>query len=151
MYGTTEIGHAVAANVTGGSRDFTVGRALALPPQARRRARRGGPTRHGGAPRGWLPTAVAFCTWAYALSRTTAGKLGVTAYVVPVLVVLLSWLLLGEVPGPAALAGGALCLAGVAVSRKRPKRPTPTLERPRRPPLLGWARSLRGATSGKAL
>lgn len=71
---------------------------------------------------GLLPTAVAFYTWAYALSRTTAGKLGATTYVVPALVVALSWALLSEVPGPVALAGGALCLAGVAVSRMRPKR-----------------------------
>jgi drug/metabolite transporter (DMT)-like permease len=76
---------------------------------------------------GLLPTAVAFYTWAYALSRTTTGKLGATTYVVPGLVVLLSWLLLSEVPGPVALMGGALCVAGVAVSRTRPKRPAPTL------------------------
>jgi drug/metabolite transporter (DMT)-like permease len=72
---------------------------------------------------GLLPTAVAFWTWAYALSRTPAGKLGATTYAVPALVVLLSWITLGEVPGPWALTGGALCLAGVAVSRRQP-RPT---------------------------
>ncbi|MEU5099480.1 hypothetical protein [Streptomyces sp. NPDC020996] len=32
---------------------------------------------------------------------------------------LMSWLTLGEVPGPLTLAGGVLCLAGVAVSRSR--------------------------------
>lgn len=65
------------------------------------------------------PTAIAFTTWAYALARTTAGKLGATTYVVPALVVLMSWLFLDEVPGWLTLAGGALCLAGVAVSRRR--------------------------------
>ncbi|WP_433379119.1 DMT family transporter [Actinoplanes sp. CA-142083] len=65
------------------------------------------------------PTAIAFTTWAYALARTSAGKLGATTYVVPALVVLMSWLFLGEVPGWLTLAGGALCLAGVAVSRRR--------------------------------
>ncbi|GIF23978.1 drug/metabolite transporter (DMT)-like permease [Actinoplanes tereljensis] len=64
------------------------------------------------------PTAIAFTTWAYALARTTAGKLGATTYVVPALVVLMSWLFLSEVPGWLTLAGGALCLAGVAVSRR---------------------------------
>lgn len=65
------------------------------------------------------PTAIAFTTWAYALARTSAGKLGATTYVVPALVVLMSWLFLGEVPGWLTLAGGVLCLAGVAVSRRR--------------------------------
>ncbi|GAA3142353.1 DMT family transporter [Planomonospora alba] len=66
---------------------------------------------------GVFPTALAFTTWAYALARTTAGKMGATTYVVPALVVLMSWLVLDEVPGWLTVAGGALCLAGVAVSR----------------------------------
>ncbi|MFC4072040.1 DMT family transporter [Actinoplanes subglobosus] len=70
---------------------------------------------------GVFPTAIAFTTWAYALARTTAGKMGSTTYAVPAVVVLMSWLVLGEVPGWLTLAGGALCLAGVAVSRSRPK------------------------------
>ena len=68
---------------------------------------------------GVFPTALAFTTWAYALARTTAGRMGATTYAVPALVVLLAWLFLGELPGPLTLAGGALCLAGVAVSRSR--------------------------------
>ncbi|GEB57885.1 membrane protein [Streptomyces gardneri] len=70
---------------------------------------------------GVFPTALAFTTWAYALARTTAGRMGATTYAVPALVVLLAWLFLGELPGPLTLAGGALCLAGVAVSRSRPR------------------------------
>ncbi len=73
---------------------------------------------------GVFPTALAFTTWAYALSRTTASRMGATTYAVPALVVLMSWLALGEVPGPVTLVGGALCLAGVAVSRSRPHRRT---------------------------
>lgn len=68
---------------------------------------------------GVFPTALAFTTWAYALARTTAGRMGATTYAVPALVVLMSWLALGEVPGLLTLAGGVLCLAGVAVSRSR--------------------------------
>ncbi|MGW4568108.1 DMT family transporter [Streptomyces sp. NPDC004561] len=68
---------------------------------------------------GVFPTALAFTTWAYALARTTASRLGATTYAVPALVVLMSWLALGEVPGGLTLVGGALCLAGVAVSRSR--------------------------------
>ncbi|MFS2291963.1 MAG: DMT family transporter [Actinomadura sp.] len=79
---------------------------------------------------GVFPTALAFTTWGYALARTSAGKMGATTYAVPALVVLMSWLLLGEVPGLIALGGGLLCLAGVAVSRsdrglRRRDRPVP--------------------------
>ncbi|MDC0768877.1 DMT family transporter [Streptomyces sp. HD] len=68
---------------------------------------------------GVFSLALAFTTWAYALARTTASRMGATTYAVPALVVLMSWLALGEVPGLLTLAGGALCLAGVAVSRSR--------------------------------
>ncbi|MFE1287931.1 DMT family transporter [Streptomyces sp. NPDC058751] len=71
---------------------------------------------------GVFPTALAFTTWGYALARTSASRMGATTYAVPALVVLMSWLFLGEVPGLLTLAGGALCLAGVAVSRSRPRR-----------------------------
>ncbi|MFJ3228542.1 DMT family transporter [Streptomyces sp. NPDC086783] len=70
---------------------------------------------------GVFPTALAFTTWAYALARTTASRMGATTYAVPALVVLMSWLFLDEVPGLFTLGGGLLCLAGVAVSRSRPR------------------------------
>ncbi|MER6944498.1 DMT family transporter [Nonomuraea sp. NPDC000554] len=68
---------------------------------------------------GVFPTALAFTTWAYALARTTAGNMGATTYLVPALVVLMSWALLGEIPGWLTFAGGALCLVGVAISRRK--------------------------------
>ncbi|MFI6082282.1 DMT family transporter [Streptomyces sp. NPDC051217] len=71
---------------------------------------------------GVFPTALAFTTWAYALARTTASRMGATTYAVPAIVVLMAWLLLDEIPGPLTLAGGVLCLAGVAVARSRPRR-----------------------------
>ncbi|MEV5547134.1 DMT family transporter [Streptomyces sp. NPDC052309] len=74
---------------------------------------------------GVFPTALAFTTWAYALARTTAGRMGATTYAVPALVVLMSWLVLDEVPGLLTLGGGALCLAGVAVSRSRGRAAAP--------------------------
>jgi drug/metabolite transporter (DMT)-like permease len=61
---------------------------------------------------------VAFTTWAYALARTPAGKLGATVYLVPALMVLISWAILGEVPGWLVFAGGVLCLTGVALTRR---------------------------------
>jgi len=68
---------------------------------------------------GVFPTALAFITWAYALARTTAAKMGATTYAVPAIVIVMSWLWLSEVPGWLTLAGGVLCLAGVAVTRAR--------------------------------
>jgi drug/metabolite transporter (DMT)-like permease len=72
---------------------------------------------------GWLaylgiaPTALGFSTWAFALRRTDAGRLAATTYLVPPLSILLGWLWLGESPAVLAYLGGALCLAGVAVTR----------------------------------
>ncbi|GAA4911128.1 threonine/homoserine efflux transporter RhtA [Stackebrandtia albiflava] len=71
------------------------------------------------------PTALAFSTWAYALARTSAGRTGATTYLVPPVVVLLAWLLLGEVPAWTAVAGGVVCLAGVALTRRRARVPGP--------------------------
>ena len=71
---------------------------------------------------GLFPTMLGFTTWAYALARTPSGKMGATTYAVPGLVVLMSWLILGQVPRWLTIAGGALCLAGVAVSRSRSAR-----------------------------
>ncbi len=67
------------------------------------------------------PTAIAFTTWAYALARTDAGRMAATTLCVPALAVLLSWVTLGEVPTALGLLGGALCLTGVAISRKKPR------------------------------
>ncbi len=75
---------------------------------------------------GIFPTAIAFTTWAFALSHMNASSLGNTTYLVPPLTVLMGWLFLGEVPPALAYVGGALCLAGVALTRRKPKpRPDP--------------------------
>jgi drug/metabolite transporter (DMT)-like permease len=66
---------------------------------------------------GAFPTAIGFTTWAYALRRTTAGRMGATTYLVPPVAVLLAWILLSEAPPALALLGGALCLVGVFVAR----------------------------------
>lgn len=67
---------------------------------------------------GLVPTALAFGTWAYALKRIDAGRLGITTYLVPPLTIAAAWPLLGEVPPTLAFAGGALALTGVALSRR---------------------------------
>jgi drug/metabolite transporter (DMT)-like permease len=67
---------------------------------------------------GVFPTALAFTTWAYALARTDAGRMGAITYLVPPISVLLGWKLLDESPPALALAGGAVCLLGVVVARR---------------------------------
>jgi drug/metabolite transporter (DMT)-like permease len=52
-----------------------------------------------------------------------AGKLAATTYLVPGTTVLISWLLLGELPTALGLAGGLVCLAGVALTRRRTRPP----------------------------
>lgn len=68
---------------------------------------------------GVFPTAIAFTTWAYALSLIDAGKLAATTYLVPATTVLISWLVLGEIPTVWGLVGGAVCLVGVGLTRRR--------------------------------
>lgn len=67
---------------------------------------------------GAVPTALAFSTWAYALSRMPASRLGITTYVVPAIVVVMGYLFFGEIPTVLAIIGGAICLVGVALGRR---------------------------------
>jgi drug/metabolite transporter (DMT)-like permease len=64
------------------------------------------------------PTALAFSTWAFALSRMGAGRLSITTFLVPGIAIVLAWVLLGETPPAMAYVGGALCVVGVLVSRR---------------------------------
>jgi drug/metabolite transporter (DMT)-like permease len=74
---------------------------------------------------GWMvylgiaPTALGFSTWAFALRRMYAGRLASLAYLIPVVAIVLGWLLLDETPTSLAVLGGALCVAGVALARRR--------------------------------
>lgn len=69
---------------------------------------------------GVFPTSIAYTTWAYALARGSAGRLAATAYLIPPLTIVISALVLGEVPGVIAIFGGALCIVGVYVARRQP-------------------------------
>lgn len=68
---------------------------------------------------GVVPTAIGFATWTFALRRTSAGRTGSMLYLVPLVAVGLGWALLGETPPRLALVGGALCLSGVYLARRR--------------------------------
>lgn len=68
---------------------------------------------------GIFPTAIAFTTWAYALSLIEAGKLAATTYLVPGTTILISWAVLKEIPTIWGLVGGVICLVGVGLTRRR--------------------------------
>jgi drug/metabolite transporter (DMT)-like permease len=71
---------------------------------------------------GVFPTSVAFTTWAFALSRGAASRLATVAYLVPPVTIVMSWLILGEIPRVVAIIGGVLCLVGVVFARRTPRR-----------------------------
>lgn len=68
---------------------------------------------------GIFPTAIAFTTWAYALSLIDAGKMAATTYLVPGTTILISWVILSEIPTVWGLTGGIICLVGVGLTRRR--------------------------------
>ena len=67
---------------------------------------------------GVFPTAVAFTTWAFALTHTDAGKLSLTTFLVPAITTLIAWALLDEVPPALTFLGGALAIVGVLLTRR---------------------------------
>ena len=68
---------------------------------------------------GAFPTAIGFTTWAFALGRTNAGRLGATTYLVPPLAIAMGAILLGEAPPLMARVGGVASIAGVIIARSR--------------------------------
>jgi drug/metabolite transporter (DMT)-like permease len=77
---------------------------------------------------------VAFSAFNWLVTRTTPGQLSTTAYVNPVVAVVLGWVVLGETLHPVSLAGAALIIAAVVVMLL-PHALEP--RRVRRPPLRG--------------
>ena len=66
---------------------------------------------------GLIPTAVGFSFWAYALARTSGGRMGIMGYLVPPVAILMGWVILGDVPPLLALARRCAVPRGVAVTR----------------------------------
>jgi len=65
------------------------------------------------------PAAIAFVTWAYALSRMPAIRASSFLYLVPAVSIAIAWVWLSEVPRPLALVGGAVALSGVILVNAR--------------------------------
>jgi drug/metabolite transporter (DMT)-like permease/GNAT superfamily N-acetyltransferase len=72
---------------------------------------------------GVFPGALAYFLWSYALARMPASTTASFLYATPVLATFMAWVWQGVVPGPVALAGGGLALAGVILvqTKGRPK------------------------------
>lgn len=70
---------------------------------------------------GVFPTAIAFTTWAFALTHTDAGKLSLTTFLVPAITTVIAWALLDEVPPALTFLGGALAIVGVLLTRRTPR------------------------------
>ncbi len=62
---------------------------------------------------GVFPGAIAYVSWAYALSRLPASTAASYLYLVPVVATGIAWLWLSELPAALALLGGMLVLVGV--------------------------------------
>jgi len=69
---------------------------------------------------GLAPSAAGFVLWAYAMARMDVGRVTVSLYLVPAAAIGISLVWLGQVPGPAELAGGAIALAGVMLASGGP-------------------------------
>jgi drug/metabolite transporter (DMT)-like permease len=61
-------------------------------------------------------SALGFVSWAYASARVPVSFAASTLYAVPVVAGAVAWLWLGETPARLAVAGGAVALAGVALT-----------------------------------
>jgi drug/metabolite transporter (DMT)-like permease len=72
---------------------------------------------------GLLPSALGFVLWGYGVARNTVTTATAALYLVPVVALAVAYAWLGEVPGPAQLAGGAVSIGGVALIGLRRSRP----------------------------
>jgi drug/metabolite transporter (DMT)-like permease len=91
-------------------------------------------------------SALGFLTWAYAVARVDVTAAASTLYAVPPVAALVGWVALGEVPSLLTAVGGAIALAGVAItsaSRSRGSR----ARRARGRPTSAGARSRAAAPS----
>lgn len=64
---------------------------------------------------GIFPTAIAYLTWAIALSMANASSLSSTLYLEPVIAILVAWVWLSELPTSLSIVGGIIAISSVIV------------------------------------
>jgi drug/metabolite transporter (DMT)-like permease len=74
---------------------------------------------------GVFPIAVSYATWGYTLSKLPATRVAGYTYTIPVIALVVAFLMLGERPGPLALVGGVVALAGVGLANAGRRNTTP--------------------------
>ena len=67
---------------------------------------------------GIFPSAVAYVTWSYALSRAPASIVASFLYLQPVFAVIIAWIWLNEIPALISMIGGAVTILGVFLFNK---------------------------------
>lgn len=64
---------------------------------------------------GIFPTALAYLTWAYALSLANASSISSILYLEPVIAIIVAWIWLKEFPSTISLIGGLVAISGVLI------------------------------------
>lgn len=64
---------------------------------------------------GIFPTAIAYLTWAIALSLSKASSISSLLYAEPVIAIIVAWLWLGELPAILSIIGGFIAILGVLI------------------------------------
>jgi drug/metabolite transporter (DMT)-like permease len=67
---------------------------------------------------GIFPSAAAYFTWSYALSKAPASIVASFLYLQPVFAIIVAWIWLNEMPAPIAITGGVITILGVFLVNK---------------------------------
>lgn len=71
---------------------------------------------------GVFPTAIAYLTWAIALSQSKASSISSLLYAEPVIAIFVAWIWLHELPTPLSIIGGIIAISGVLIVHLHGKR-----------------------------
>jgi drug/metabolite transporter (DMT)-like permease len=77
---------------------------------------------------GLFPGAIAYSTWAFALSRSPASRVSTLLYLVPVVTIGIAYVWLAEVPAAVSVLGGGIAILGVVIVQGTRRRETVATE-----------------------